>query len=258
MEGFDPGSSLQDWLHEVLPTLSPSHQPIEMIQEEGHTIYVPEGWFQASLPLPHPQGHSAFLAPLLSSIQHHSHKAGNVCESPALDSSHESLRHESSSRSSRSSSSPSSILTLSLRQRGSEPEVSSSLFFQTSKARAALAERDYHSAIEILRAATKGHGSTEFSSTYLLGQALFALIEEQLSQSHLSHRRESKRDEGSLSHDKDKELIEEAERVLKRSISLNRYPLLLPLPSLTPTLRQAGCVTARVSNRAAVEAEEIR
>lgn len=189
VEGYDPKSSLQDWLHEVLPSLKASHLPIEMIQEEGQVIYIPEGWFQASVPLPHPQGQSAYLAPLLSSIK---------------DSTPESCASISIKK---NNNVDESVVTLSLRQSAIVPEITTSLFYRISMATEAIKAKEYYTAIDILRDTTMS--VTEFTSTYLLGKAICALIEEKIS---LSHRR----DEVSG------ELVNEAEQALKRSIALNR------------------------------------
>lgn len=195
MEGYDPKSSLQDWLHEVYPALKASHLPIEMIQEEGQVIYIPEGWYQASIPLPHPQGQSAYLYQLLSSIQH-----STIGSCSAND---KFTRIETEE----------SIVTLSLRQSAIVPEINTSLFYRISMATEAIQAKEYFTAIDILRDVTMS--ITEFSSTYLLGKAIVGLIDEKISHSH-------RRDELS------KDLIDEAEQALKRSIALNRLiPFLL-------------------------------
>jgi hypothetical protein len=183
----------------VLRSLPAARQPMEMVQEEGQVIYIPEGWYQASLPLPHPQGGSAFLSPLLSSIRHSTHHPSSCSSDPSLG---EGPPQDSASATE-------IILTLSLRQTAAAPEVEGSLYFQLHRAAEALAAKEHLAAVEILRDLSVSF--TEFSSSYLLGKALAELIQEKVSSSHSPRREE-------LSQD----LVEEAQTALRRAIALNR------------------------------------
>ena len=49
--GFNPYECLNHWLKNVYPALPSGSKPIEIVQEEGHVLYVPEGWYHASIPL---------------------------------------------------------------------------------------------------------------------------------------------------------------------------------------------------------------
>lgn len=48
--GFNPLKPLTQWLTDVYPTLSSSEKPLEITQEEGQVLYIPEGWYRASFP----------------------------------------------------------------------------------------------------------------------------------------------------------------------------------------------------------------
>jgi hypothetical protein len=202
-EGYDPDSTLQEWLREVLHSLPASRHPLEMVQEEGQVIYIPEGWYQASLPLPHPQGQTATLSPLLSSIRRSSDRSPPSCSAP----------DPSDENSSPQESLPTeTILTLSLRQQASAPEVEGSLFFELHTAAKAVAAKEFQAAVETLRDLSLS--VTDFSSSYLLGTALVGLIQEKLSSSsaHSQHQR----------REDIKDLVEEAESALRSAIALNR------------------------------------
>lgn len=49
--GFDPSTSIYYWLETVYPFLSKSDRPIELIQEAGQTVYIPQSWYRASIPI---------------------------------------------------------------------------------------------------------------------------------------------------------------------------------------------------------------
>jgi hypothetical protein len=50
-QGFNPSFSIYHWLLNVYPTLTKAEKPNEFTQEVGETVYIPQGWYQASIPI---------------------------------------------------------------------------------------------------------------------------------------------------------------------------------------------------------------
>jgi len=47
--GFHPQENLHDWLRDIYPTLNVKEvHPIEIIQNAGEIVYIPEGWYHAT------------------------------------------------------------------------------------------------------------------------------------------------------------------------------------------------------------------
>eukprot|EP01050_Picozoa_sp_SAG11_P010631 SAG11_NODE_1075_length_5967_cov_7.848841_4_plen_375_part_00 len=45
----DSHVSILDWARELLPTLEPGSRPFEVVQQAGEVLYIPDGWFHATL-----------------------------------------------------------------------------------------------------------------------------------------------------------------------------------------------------------------
>lgn len=50
-EGFSPWETHIDWLKIVFPRLTSREKPIEIIQRAGEVLYIPEGWYHATVSL---------------------------------------------------------------------------------------------------------------------------------------------------------------------------------------------------------------
>ncbi|KAJ1432613.1 hypothetical protein B484DRAFT_311547, partial [Ochromonadaceae sp. CCMP2298] len=46
--GFSSYENMAQWYETVYPTLPPSKHSVEIIQEAGQLVYVPEGWYHAT------------------------------------------------------------------------------------------------------------------------------------------------------------------------------------------------------------------
>lgn len=217
IEGFNPDSTLRDWIEEVYPKLAQSSRPEEIIQEEGQVIYIPEGWYQASLPLPHPQGLSATLSPLLERIRqqsmiHSSNLHDNDCnigDTPKYNNNNHENQHPHEHHDHLRTEHSHHILTLSIRQSDVEPVMNTSLFFQTRLAESLIESKEYEKAISMLRDVVESY--TDFTASHLLGKSILGVIDKKLTQSS-SHKREE------ISQD----LLSEGISSLKLAISLNR------------------------------------
>ena len=172
--GFNARSSLGDFLDNVYPSLQDKDRPLEVVQEEGQIMYVPEGWYQASLPLPHPQvtgrGNEPPLHTLLESMWR-----ASECADPSSCGQGECCGNEGEGEGEGAEEggwpSP-DIFTLSVRQQSSSPQAEDSLYFLTEKGKWLLQEGQGQRAEEVLRKATEGRD--DFNSFYLLAKALIA------------------------------------------------------------------------------------
>ena len=45
----DSHISILDWARELLPTLAPRSRPLEVLQQAGEVLYIPDGWFHATV-----------------------------------------------------------------------------------------------------------------------------------------------------------------------------------------------------------------
>lgn len=47
--GFDPAETMSTWIERVYPRLLQKHMPLEIIQEAGQVVYIPEGWYHSTM-----------------------------------------------------------------------------------------------------------------------------------------------------------------------------------------------------------------
>jgi hypothetical protein len=156
--GYKPNSTLQDWYTNVYPTLNDKEKPYEFIQEEGEIVYIPEGWYHASIPMPHPQ--LAVSTPALHTM---------------LSSLHQSTADEllsNTTHNTKEAVGNGIIFTLSVRQRSVLPELNTSVYYLTVHGERLLQAGKSAEAIELMQTAT--NGKDDFRYVHLMARALAA------------------------------------------------------------------------------------
>ena len=170
--GFNPRESLRRWLDTVYPSLSSTSRPVEITQEQGQVLYLPEGWYHASVALPPPP---SALSPLPSqggAGARDFHALLSLCGECAGAPLH-GLRGNSSgddpALAAASSSSPlprppphAHSYALSIRQQAPAPEIIRSEFYHAQRGRKLLQQGQHEDAIEtLLRAVALGSGTDD-------------------------------------------------------------------------------------------------
>mmetsp|Transcript_2674 Transcript_2674/g.4005 ORF Transcript_2674/g.4005 Transcript_2674/m.4005 type:complete len:442 (-) Transcript_2674:119-1444(-) len=146
---FDPDLPLQNWLDTVYPDLSLSERPIEIIQEEGFVIYIPEGWYRAYIPLPPSHSSPSSIQILLNNF--------DCLTQPTQQCDNSSIHHDT-------------VYSLSLQQYADSPELSALSYFHMHFGQRSIENGDIPDALEHLNNAVRREN--DFASFYLLGKLL--------------------------------------------------------------------------------------
>ena len=166
--GFNPHDSLEHWLQHVYPSLGSSSRPVEVLQEEGQVLYVPEGWYHASLPSsasfksdPPDITKTSALHTLLTSCGGqalpplHGHNSSRTTDTDT-DATAAPL----------SSPPPYHPYALSIQQQASAPEIIHSEYYYCQRGKKFLSQLKYASAIEsFLQGVALGAGVEEVDIT---------------------------------------------------------------------------------------------
>lgn len=160
--GYKPNSTLQDWYKHVYPTLKDKDKPYEFIQEEGEIAYIPEGWYQASIPMPHPQ---------VSVSPPHLHIMLSTLAQSPIDESSDNATGKDDVVDNR-------IFTLSVRQRSLVPELNTSVFYVTEHGERLLHEGKSMEAVQLMRQTTNGKDDPRYVYTMAKALAMSGEVEE--------------------------------------------------------------------------------
>ena len=162
-------------MENIYPTLSSSSKPVEITQEVGQVLYIPEGWYHASVPLEAATVLSVpIVSPPLSSGPVYTSQRSETpdfyslltscggCVAAPLHADHVNNTDDDFSFAESTPSSVPHTYALSIQQEASSPEVIHSEFYHIERGKKLMSQAKYENAIDtFLQGVALGQGVDE-------------------------------------------------------------------------------------------------